>query len=57
MYVVLFSDGGFEEKTQGGAGEGGGEGQEVKQRGRRLTDFTGSATVSTFYIQKNLHVL
>lgn len=43
---VRFSDGGFEEETQRGAGEGGGEGGEAERRGVGFAHPEGPAAVS-----------
>lgn len=43
---LCFSDGGSEEKTGRGAGEGGGESEEAEQREARFTDSTSSTAVS-----------
>lgn len=48
LVCLCFSDGGFEEETQRGAGERGGESQEAKQRGAWLTDFASPTAVSNF---------
>lgn len=48
MSCLFFSDGSFEEETQRGAGERGGESQEAKQWGGRLSDFASSPAVSNF---------
>lgn len=42
---LCFSDRGFEEKSQRGAGQGGGEGQKAQQWGNRCTDAAGPAKV------------
>lgn len=47
---LCFSNGGFEEETQRGAGERGGESPKAEQRGARFTDSAGPATVSNVEI-------
>lgn len=42
---LCFSDRGFEEESQRGAGERGGEGQEAQQWGNRCTDAAAPAQV------------